>query len=194
MTQTFSPTSAPRAAHRRPRSWPATLGGAAIALAGVASISFPLWSGAATVSLIAWTLVLVGLLRMLTAFHRAGGWRWKLLGGLAALAAGGVLLWRPAIGAVGITLLIAAVLLADGLFALEEAIRRRREGRLQDLMFWRLALVDGLLAILVMAAWPFRAQTALGVLVGLSLILSGLTLITGGRGRDHGAAASSPVD
>jgi uncharacterized membrane protein HdeD (DUF308 family) len=189
MTRTFSPTCAP-VARRRSHSWPLAAGGSLIALGGVASVSFPLWSGAAAVSLIAWTLVLVGLLRMLTAFNRTGGWRWKLLGGLAIAAVGGLLLWRPAIGAVGITLLIAAVLLADGLLALDEAIRRRREGLFRDLMFWRLALIDGLLAILVMAAWPFRAQTALGVLVGLSLILSGFALMAIGLGGDHHASGS----
>jgi hypothetical protein len=47
-----------------------------------------------------------------------------------------------------------------------------------------------------MAAWPFRAETALGVLVGLSLVLCGSALATIGltgdppaQGNPRGASA-----
>jgi uncharacterized membrane protein HdeD (DUF308 family) len=41
------------------------------------------------------------------------------------------------------------------------------------------------LAIVVMAAWPFRAESALGILVGVSLVASGLGLIAFGLTGDH---------
>jgi uncharacterized membrane protein HdeD (DUF308 family) len=153
-------------------------GGALVAAGGLAAISFPLWAGEAATSLVAWTLVMVGVLRMSTAFSRAGGRRWKLLGGFITGALGALVLRFPAVGAAGITLLVAGVLLADGLLAVSEAIRRNGRGLDGRQHFWRLALINGVLAIVVMAAWPFRAEAALGMLVGVSLVASGLALIT----------------
>ncbi|HXA40967.1 MAG TPA: DUF308 domain-containing protein [Phenylobacterium sp.] len=182
MTQTAAPTRHP--ALHIPHARPVVAGGALVAVGGLAAISFPLWAGEAATSLVAWTLVMVGALRMLTAFNRAGGHRWKLLGGLTTLAVGAVVLRLPQVGADGITLLIAGVLLADGLFAAIEAVRRSRRRLVGRQVFWRLALIDGLLAIVMMAAWPFRAEVALGLLVGASLVLSGFALITIGLTGD----------
>jgi uncharacterized membrane protein HdeD (DUF308 family) len=182
MTQTAAP--ARHFSFPTPDAWPVAAGGALVALGGLAAISFPLWAGEAATSLVAWTLVMVGALRMLTAFNRAGGRRWKLFGGFTTAALGVLVLRLPAVGAVGITLLVAGVLLADGLLAVSEAVRRRRRRLVGRQLFWRLALVNGLLAILVMAAWPFRAVTALGMLVGVSLIVTGLALIAIGLTGD----------
>jgi uncharacterized membrane protein HdeD (DUF308 family) len=183
MTQAATPARHP-SCHIAP-AWPVAAGGALVAVGGLAAISFPLWAGEAATSLVAWTLVMVGVLRMSTAFNRAGGRRWKLLGGLITTVLGALVLRLPAVGAAGITLLIAAVLLTDGLLAASEAIRRSRGRLAAGQVFWRLALVNGVLAIVVMAAWPFRAETALGMLVGVSLVVSGLALITVGLAGDH---------
>jgi uncharacterized membrane protein HdeD (DUF308 family) len=182
MTQTAAP--APHPSCHIPHARPVAAGGALVTLGGLASISFPLWAGEAATSLVAWTLVMVGALRMLTAFNRAGGRRWKLFGGFITAALGALVLRFPAIGAAGITLLVAGVLLADGLLAVSEAIRRSRRRLVGRQHFWRLALVDGLLAIVVMAAWPFRAETALGMLIGASLVAGGLALIAIGLTGD----------
>jgi uncharacterized membrane protein HdeD (DUF308 family) len=183
MSQTSSTANGSRPGFRAPHAWPIVVGGALI-VAGGAAISFPLWAGVAAVSLLAWTLVMVGALRVLTAFNGVGGRRWKLLGGFLAAALGALLLRLPAVGAVGVTLLIAGVLLADGLFAVSEAVRRRRQRLAGRTVFWWLALAEGLLALVVMAAWPFKAETALGALVGASLILGGLALATVGLTGD----------
>jgi uncharacterized membrane protein HdeD (DUF308 family) len=158
--------------------------GALVAVGGLAAISLPLWAGEAATARVAWTLVMVGALRMSTAFNLAGGRRWKLFGGLITASLGALVLRFPAVGAAGITLLVAGVLLADGLLAVSEAVRRHRHRLVGGQLFWRLALVNGVLAIVVMAAWPFRAETALGMLVGVSLVLSGLALIAIGRNGD----------
>jgi uncharacterized membrane protein HdeD (DUF308 family) len=182
MTQTAAPVRHP--SFHIPHAWPVVAGGALVALGGLAAITFPLWAGEAATSLVAWTLVMVGALRMVTAFNRAGGRRWKLLGGFITTALGALVLRFPAVGAAGLTLLVAGVLLADGLLAVSEAIRRSRRRLVGRQLFWRLALVNGLLAIVVMAAWPFRAETALGMLVGVSLVVSGLALIAIGLTGD----------
>ncbi|HEV7386760.1 MAG TPA: DUF308 domain-containing protein, partial [Phenylobacterium sp.] len=160
-------------------------GGALVAVGGLAAVSFPLWAGEAATSLVAWTLVMIGVLRMLTAFNRTGGRRWKLLGGFITGSLGASVLRFPAVGAAGITLLVAGVLLADGLLAVSEAIRRSGRGLVGRQHFWRLALINGVLAIVVMAAWPFRPETALGMMVGVSLVVSGFALITIGLTGDH---------
>jgi uncharacterized membrane protein HdeD (DUF308 family) len=190
MTQTAAPARHP--SFHIPHARPVVVGGLLIALGGVAAISFPLWAGEAATSLVAWTLVMVGVLRMLTAFNRAGGRRWKLFGGFLSAALGALLLRLPTVGAVGITLLVAGVLLADGLFAVSEAVRRRRRRLVGPQLFWRLALVDGLLAIVVMTAWPFRAESALGVLVGVSLLLGGSALTAIGLTGDPPARDGPP--
>jgi uncharacterized membrane protein HdeD (DUF308 family) len=188
MTQTSAPARAP--SFRFPHARPVMAGGLLIAIGGVAAISFPLWAGEAETSLVAWTLVMVGALRMLTAFHRAGGRRWKLFGGFVTAALGALLLRFPTVGADAITLMVAGALLADGLFAASEAVRRRRRRLVGRALFWRLALADGLLAIMVMVAWPFRAETALGMLVGVSLLLGGSALAAMGLTGDPPAGNS----
>jgi uncharacterized membrane protein HdeD (DUF308 family) len=191
MTHTATPARHPT--FHIPHAWPVVAGGALIAVGGLAAISFPLWAGEAATSLVAWTLVMVGALRILTAFNRAGGRCWKLLGGGITAALGASVLRFPAIGAAGVTLMVAGVLLADGLLAVSEAIRRSRRRLVGRQLFWRLALVNGVLAIVVMAAWPFRAETALGMLVGVSLVVSGFALIAVGLTGDHPSQDANEV-
>ena len=185
MTQTAAPARHPSILSIH--AWPVAAGGMLVAVGGLAAIWFPLWAGAAATSLVAWTLVMVGALRMSTAFNRAGGRGWKLFGGLTTAALGALVLGLPAVGAAGITLLVGGVLLADGLLAVCEAVRRRRRGLVGRQLFWRLALVNGVLAIVVMAAWPFGAERALGILVGVSLVATGLALVTIGLAGDRPA-------
>ena len=185
----MTPTAAPPPHHpvHSIYAWPVAAGGALVATGGLAAISFPLWAGEAATSLVAWTLVMVGVLRMLTAFNRAGGRVWKLFGGLTTAALGALVVGFPAVGAAGITLLVGGVLLADGLLAVCEAVRRRRRSLVGRRLFWRLALVNGVLAIVVMAAWPFGAEKALGILVGMSLVVIGVALTTTGLAGDRPA-------
>ena len=151
--------------------------GTLLAVLGIAAIVFPFAATLTVEVLIGSILVVSGAAGILHAFRAA---RWKgfmfaLLGALLSLAIGLVLLLRPLVGILSLTLLIAAFLFAGGVFRVLLALRVR------PLDYWGWLLASGVLAIalavLILAQWPQAATWVIGLLVGIDLIFAGWTSI-----------------
>ena len=100
---------------------------------------------------------------------------WKLLVGLAYLCFGGYLIMHPVLGVTSLTLVLASLFLVEGI--------------LDIIMFFKMrstrgsswVLVDGiitlLLGLLIYFHWPWSSLWAIGTLVGISMIISGVTRV-----------------
>lgn len=147
--------------------------GILLILAGVAAIAFPLLSTIATKIALGWIFLAGGIILVIHAFS-ASGWRgflWSLLIGLLYLVAGGYLAFFPLTGIVTLTLLLAALFLAEGILEVIMAFRvRPQEG-------WGWVLLSGLVAIaigvLITLELPSSAAWAIGLLAGINLISTG---------------------
>src|SRR5258708_33108074 len=94
------------------------LWGVSLICLGMLALASPLVAAVAVNVLIAWLIVLAGVVHLVVAFHsrEAGSVIWRLLVGLAYLCFGGYLIARPAAGVGSLTLFLGALVVVGGIF------------------------------------------------------------------------------
>ena len=151
--------------------------GILLVIFGALAIVSPFVAAVAVSVFIAWLIVFAGIVHLVLAFHshRAASRIWKLLVALAYIGIGLYLLWHPLVGTVALTLLLAIMLLVEGVLEIVLYFQMRP---LQGSVW---VLFDGiitlLLAGLIYVHWPSSSIWAIGTLVGVSMIFSGITRI-----------------
>jgi uncharacterized membrane protein HdeD (DUF308 family) len=143
-------------------------------LLGIMAIALPFVAGLAVSAIVGWMLVFGGVTHLAAAFHvrGAGAVLWEILVGLVYLVGGGYTLFHPLIGVATLTLFLAGVFLAEGVFEIVAffGIRGQRNSG------WMLfdGLVTIVLAGLIWFHWPSSSVWAIGTIVGISLLMSGV--------------------
>jgi uncharacterized membrane protein HdeD (DUF308 family) len=138
--------------------------GVLLIIFGMLAIGSPFLAAVAVNVVIAWLIVLAGVVHLIVAFHahRAGSLIWKLLVGLAYLFFGAYLIMHPVLG-----------VLIGGILNIVLFFRMRSVRGLS----W--VLVDGIitlqLGLMIYLQWPSSSAWAIGTLVGVSMIISRVT-------------------
>jgi uncharacterized membrane protein HdeD (DUF308 family) len=151
--------------------------GVLLMVLGMLAIGSPFLAAVAVNALIAWLIILAGVVHLILAFHvhRAGSMVWKLLVGLAYVFFGIYLLIHPVVGVASLTLVIASLFLIEGILdiVLFFQMRSMRGSG------WVLGdgIITLLLGLLIYLQWPSSSVWAIGTLVGLSMIISGITRV-----------------
>jgi len=147
-------------------------------IVGLISLVWPWASGAAVVMVIGLAMFVGGVARLVGAFTMGSFGRGTLafIGGTLTLLAGLLLIVRPDVGLATLTLLLGAYLLVDGIFGAVFAFQVRPEKGWGWILFS--AAVSFLLGILLMKEWPLSGVWAIGTMVGISLLFSGITMIS----------------
>ena len=144
---------------------------------GVLAVGSPLLAAVAVSAVIAWLIILAGVVHLILAFHvhRAGNMIWKLLVGLAYLFFGVYLLMHPVLGVASLTLVLASLFLIEGILniILFFQMRSMRGSG------WVLGdgIITLLLGLLIYRHWPSSSFWVIGTLVGVSMIISGVTRV-----------------
>jgi uncharacterized membrane protein HdeD (DUF308 family) len=154
------------------------LWGVLLIVFGMVAVSAPLMAAVAVSVLVAWLIILAGVVHLMLAVHahRAGRLVWKILVGVAYVVFGVYLIVHPLLGVASLTLVVAVLFLIEGILdvILFFNMRAMRGA------FW--VLVDGiitlLLGLMIYLQWPSSSLWAIGVLVGVSMIISGVTRVT----------------
>ena len=153
------------------------LWGGLLIIFGMVAISAPLLAAIAVSALISWLIILAGCVHLMLAVraHSAGSVVWKLLVGLAYVIMGGYLLLHPLLGVASLTLLLGSLFIAEGVFDLVLYFQMRSTAG----SAWVLidAIVTLLLGVLIWAHWPSSSAWAIGTLVGVSMIMSGIARV-----------------
>jgi uncharacterized membrane protein HdeD (DUF308 family) len=162
-----------------PRSSWLTIEAILLIILGVAALVAPLIAGLAAAILFGWLLVMAGILGLISAFagrahmHMA----WSIVSALVALAVGAILLFVPLLGTIGLSLLIAAYLLFDGVALVGLGFDQRKQGA----KAWGWLLASGILDIVLAAVIVFLSAIGsavfIGIIVGIDLIAAGLALL-----------------
>jgi uncharacterized membrane protein HdeD (DUF308 family) len=153
------------------------LWGALLVVLGIMAMSAPFLAAVAVSAAVAWVIVLAGVVHIVLAFHThgAGSVSWKLLVGLAYLFFGGYMIAHPVLSVASLTLVLA------GLFVIEGVLNMVLYARMRPLHGSSWVLIDGiitlLLGLMIYLQWPSSSLWAIGILVGVSLMLSGITRI-----------------
>jgi uncharacterized membrane protein HdeD (DUF308 family) len=150
-----------------------------MALVGVVAVIWPHISSIAVELYVGWLLLLSGVTGLVMMFFapNTAGFFWSLLTGALALFSGVLLLWHPVEGVVTLTLVLMAFFTAEGLLQIAAAFTYRLA--FPESWGWMVVsgIADLILALLIIAGWPSTASWALGLIVGVSLITSGVATI-----------------
>ena len=157
-------------------TWSIVMGCITAAL-GVFLIIYPLATGAITTVLLGWAMTFVGIAQFIFALESqtVGSFFWKLALSLIYGIGGLVVVVAPLQGLAALTGIVGAVLLLQAVLLAVAAFQLRPT----DGWGWLLADAAGslLLGGLILAGWPFSSLWAIGTLVGLSVVMSGVSKI-----------------
>lgn len=92
------------------------LWGILLIIFGIVAIGMPLVAAIALTGLIAWLIVLAGVVHLILGFraHGAGNLIWKALVGIAYIILGVYLITHPVLGVASLTLLLSVLFLVEG--------------------------------------------------------------------------------
>ncbi len=144
---------------------------------GLVLLLYPLLTATLTAVVIGCVLVVVGVAEMVAAFraHTVGAVFLRMLLGVAFFLGGLFLLFFPLSGVAVLTVGLGAMLLAEGLLTIILAFQTRPSAGWGWLLFD--AAVSLLLGVLILAHWPGSSLWAIGTLVGVAVLIRGITRI-----------------
>jgi uncharacterized membrane protein HdeD (DUF308 family) len=144
-------------------------------IAGILAIASPYYAGLAITVVVGWLLLVSAVLHLVYAFRggRATAVIWEILLAIVYALIGFYLLANPRIGLASLTFAIAFYLFVEAILEFALSYQLRNESGAG----W--ILVDGIitmiLAFLIWANWPNSSVWAVGVIVGVSMLFSGIT-------------------
>jgi uncharacterized membrane protein HdeD (DUF308 family) len=153
------------------------LWGALLIVLGMVAVGSPFLAAVAVSVVVAYVILLAGVAHLMLAFraHGAGSVIWKLLVGIAYLAFGVYMIARPAAGVASLTLLVASLFLIEGVLDIVLYVKMR------PIHGSSWVLIDGLVTLalgaMIYLQWPSSSLWAIGTLVGISLIFSGVARV-----------------
>ena len=153
--------------------------GILLVILGLAAMVVPPLASVAVTIFLAWMFLISGVAGLVATFwaRQMPGFWWSLFSAALAVLAGLVLLARPMQGVLTLTIVVGAYFLAEGVATIMYALEHRRE--LSERWSWLLVsgLMDILIAFLIISGLPGSAEWAIGLLVGINLVLGGASLV-----------------
>jgi uncharacterized membrane protein HdeD (DUF308 family) len=147
------------------------------ALLGVFLIAYPLATATITTVLLGWVLIFVAIAQIFFALHSqsVGKFFLKIFLGVLYGIAGVALAFFPLTGVAALTVILGSILLVYGIAAAVAAFQMRPADG------WGWFLFDGiatfLVGILILAKWPSSSLWAIGTLVGVAVLMGGISRI-----------------
>jgi len=166
------------AVQRRRTGWDVAMG-ILVIIAGLVVLGNVVIATTVSVLFIGWTAIIGGVVALVGAFMRIGkGGFWPIaLGGALLLALGLLLVRRPEVGALTLTLIAGALFLVGGITRIVAAVEQ--PGDRAMLLFS--GIVSTLLGLIVFFNIWEATLTLLGILLGIQALTEGITLLLFGR-------------
>jgi uncharacterized membrane protein HdeD (DUF308 family) len=153
--------------------------GIVLAVLGLAAMIVPPLASLAVTIFLGWMFLISGVAGLIVTFwaRQMPGFWWSLISAALAVLAGLILLARPMQGVLTLTIVVGAYFLAEGVATIMYALEHRRE--LSGRWSWLLVagLMDLLISFLIIAGLPGSAEWAIGLLVGINLVIGGASLV-----------------
>ena len=151
--------------------------GVLTAAIGVFMIVYPMAAATVTTIFVGWSLFFVGVAQLVFAFQStgAGNFFLKLLTSLLYSITGLVLVFFPISGVAALTILVGSAFIVQAALVIAAAFQ------LRPIAGWGWFLADGIadaaIAILILAGWPSSSYWAIGTLVGVSVLMTGISRV-----------------
>jgi len=142
---------------------------------GFLAVFWPFQAGIAVSVVVGWIIVVAGLAYLAYAFaaRGAGSFLWRMLLGIVYVVGGGYLALHSRLALESLTLAVAIVFFIGGVLEIVVFFQLRPLPGSGWILFD--AIVSLLLAFVVARPWPSSSTWAIGLLVGINLIVSGVT-------------------
>jgi uncharacterized membrane protein HdeD (DUF308 family) len=156
------------------------LWGVALIVSGMLGVSLTLASVSVNL-VIAWLIVVAGTVHLIIAHHaqRAATLIWRVMIGFAYVSFGVYLIASPRLHEASLAVVLASLFLFEGIFDVMMFLRLRAIMRAIKGSGW--VLVDGIVTVILglmfFAPWPPNAALAIGLLVSVSVVTSGITWV-----------------
>lgn len=153
--------------------------GIVLVLLGIGAVVVPPIAGLAVTLFLGWLFLVGGIFGLVVTFwaRQMPGFWWSLTSAILSIAAGVILIGWPIQGLFTLTVVLTAFFILEGIVTIMFALDHRRE--LSGRWGWMLAagVFDLLLAAVIFAGLPGSALWAIGLLVGINLVIGGSSLI-----------------
>src|ERR1700694_6066141 len=153
--------------------------GILLVILGLAAMIVPPLASLAVTIFLGWMFLISGIAGLALTFwaRQMPGFWWSLISAALAVAAGLILLAQPVQGTLTLTIVVGAYFLAEGVATIMYALEHRRE--LSERWQWLLVagIMDLLIAALIITGLPGSALWAVGLLVGINLLVGRAPLI-----------------
>lgn len=168
------------AAPARRTAWTLILGVLMILL-GVFVLGNTVVATAVSILVIGWIAIISGVVSLVGAFiNRTGSRLWLgLISGVLLLVLGIMILRNPVVGAFGVTVVLGIVFFARGITTLITGFALPA-GKALFIVSGIISLILGLIVLFNLST---MTMTLLGILLGVDLIVHGLTMVVVGRPR-----------
>ena len=142
---------------------------------GVLAVFLPFATGIGVSILVGWIIVFSGFAYVAYAFSSqgAGAFLWRMLIGIAYVLGGLYLAFHPGLALESLTLVVAVIFVAESVLEIVVFFQFRSLPGSGWILFD--GIVTLLLAYLIWRPWPSSSVWAIGVLLGINLIVSGFT-------------------
>ena len=156
-----------------------TLEAVLLILLGAAALILPLFAGLFVGTILGVVLLITGVVGLVAAFsggpHMHQGW--SVLSAAVALVFGLLILFNPLAGVVGLTLVLGAYLLLDGVSLIGLALDQRKRGSSRWTLLLASGVVDLILAVLIVMLSGIGSAVIVGIILGVDLIAAGVALL-----------------
>ena len=164
--------------------------GILLVLLGLGAIVIPPLASLAVTIFLGWIFLVSGIAGLVLTFwaRQMPGFWWSLISAVLAIGTGIILLLRPVQGTLTLTIVVGAYFLAEGVATIMYALEHRRE--LSGRWSWMLVagLMDIVISFFIIAGLPGSALWAIGLLVGINLLIGGTALVGMALAARNGAA------
>ena len=151
--------------------------GVLTAAIGIVMIVYPMAAATVTTIFVGWSLFFVGVAQLIFAFQSSGAGHFllKLLTSLLYGITGLALVFFPISGVAALTIVVGSA------FLVQAALLTATAFQLRPLTGWGWFLADGIadavIAILILAGWPSSSYWAIGTLLGVSVLMTGISRV-----------------
>ena len=167
-------STAPVALEKQP-SRPSIVWSILLIILGLLAIALPIETSLYVVIVIGWLLLFHGIGQFIHAFQSkgAGHIAWKILVAIVYVVAGIYLVVHPGVGAATLTFVLAIFFFAEGVVDIVAYFSTRKIGG----SAWMLldGIITLILGLMIWRHWPSTSFWVIGLLVGISMLMTGIT-------------------
>lgn len=145
-----------------------------VLIAGMFALLSPLIAGTFVTIIVGATMLVAGVTRIIDAFQ--GGGFWTGLFGAIYCIGGFMIVVDPLPGLLALTMVLTIYFMAVGISEIIAAFQMRPTKGWGFVLFS--GVISALLAFMIWNQWPLSGTWAVGTLVGIQLMFSGITMIT----------------